>query len=85
MAISPTLRNVTLYPLLSRYTIGRVRIFLILRILKYYNLQFQLSFSSKAEEIPKNALKDVISADAQKENGIVYDKKPFKLALEAGK
>ncbi|KAJ8984014.1 hypothetical protein NQ317_012237 [Molorchus minor] len=27
---------------------------------------------------PKNALENVISADKQKENGVVYDKKPFK-------
>ncbi|RVE48431.1 hypothetical protein evm_006867 [Chilo suppressalis] len=36
-------------------------------------------------EIPKNPLKNVYSASDQKENGIVYDKKPFKLTLEEGR
>ncbi|EFA04864.1 CDGSH iron-sulfur domain-containing protein 3, mitochondrial [Tribolium castaneum] len=42
-------------------------------------------FSSKSAQIPTNALKDVITADKQPENGLVYDKKPFKMPLEAGK
>lgn len=45
---------------------------------------FQTYSSEKDTEIPKNALKDLITADEQKENGKVYDKKPFKLRLEAG-
>ncbi|CAG4928035.1 unnamed protein product [Colias eurytheme] len=36
-------------------------------------------------EIPTNPLASVYSATHQKTNGIVYDKKPFKIALEAGK
>ncbi|XP_059054664.1 CDGSH iron-sulfur domain-containing protein 3, mitochondrial [Achroia grisella] len=36
-------------------------------------------------EIPNNTLVSVYSAAQQKENGIVYDRKPFKLTLEAGK
>ncbi|KAK5638657.1 hypothetical protein RI129_012952, partial [Pyrocoelia pectoralis] len=35
--------------------------------------------------IPKNVLEDKITAHQQKENGTVYDKKPFKITLEAGK
>jgi CDGSH-type Zn-finger protein len=42
-------------------------------------------FSSKSTKIPENKLKNVISANHQPENGTVYDKKPFKLPLEAGK
>ncbi|GJQ81957.1 hypothetical protein Trydic_g20422 [Trypoxylus dichotomus] len=45
----------------------------------------RVNYSKKSSEIPKNAIQDLISADAQKENGIIYDKKPFKTALEAGK
>ncbi|KAJ8949181.1 hypothetical protein NQ318_021674 [Aromia moschata] len=35
--------------------------------------------------VPRNVLENVISADKQKENGAVYDKKPFKILLETGK
>ncbi|XP_044260286.1 CDGSH iron-sulfur domain-containing protein 3, mitochondrial [Tribolium madens] len=42
-------------------------------------------FSTKSAEIPTNALKDVTTAHKQPENGVVYDKKPFKMPLEAGK
>lgn len=47
--------------------------------------KFQVRFSKNSDDIPKNELKGVISADAQQENGVIYDKKPFKIALEAGK
>uniref|UniRef100_A0A2A4J499 Iron-binding zinc finger CDGSH type domain-containing protein n=1 Tax=Heliothis virescens TaxID=7102 RepID=A0A2A4J499_HELVI len=40
---------------------------------------------SSKPEIPKNPLASVYSATNQKDNGVVYDKKPFKLTLEAGK
>ncbi|KAJ8965452.1 hypothetical protein NQ314_004123 [Rhamnusium bicolor] len=47
---------------------------------------FKALYSSKTTPaVPKNMLENVISANKQKENGIVYDKKPFKLPLEAGK
>ncbi|XP_028036562.1 CDGSH iron-sulfur domain-containing protein 3, mitochondrial isoform X2 [Bombyx mandarina] len=36
-------------------------------------------------EVPKNPLEKVYSASQQKDNGIIYDKKPFKITLEAGK
>ncbi|XP_075979462.1 uncharacterized protein LOC142978780 [Anticarsia gemmatalis] len=36
-------------------------------------------------EIPKNPLTSVYSATDQKENGVIYDRKPFRLNLEAGK
>ncbi|CAK1599256.1 unnamed protein product [Parnassius mnemosyne] len=36
-------------------------------------------------EIPKNPLAPVYSANSQKDNGIVYDRKPFKVTLEEGK
>ncbi|XP_026727496.1 CDGSH iron-sulfur domain-containing protein 3, mitochondrial [Trichoplusia ni] len=36
-------------------------------------------------EIPKNPLASTYTASNQKDNGVVYDKKPFKLTLEAGK
>lgn len=46
----------------------------------------QAAYSSKTDpRIPRNLLQDDISAHLQKENGIVYDKRPFKIALEAGK
>ncbi|XP_044763959.1 CDGSH iron-sulfur domain-containing protein 3, mitochondrial [Coccinella septempunctata] len=46
-----------------------------------------LKFSVRgySSKIPKNALENVISAQHQKENGVVYDKKPFKIALVEGK
>ncbi|CAL1682970.1 unnamed protein product [Lasius platythorax] len=44
-------------------------------------------FSTKTEEpaIPVNLLKDTYSANLQTKNGAIYDKKPFKIRLEAGK
>jgi CDGSH iron-sulfur domain-containing protein 3 len=36
-------------------------------------------------EIPKNPLQDVYTASSQKDNGVIYDKKPFKVKLEEGK
>ncbi|CAF4838370.1 unnamed protein product [Pieris macdunnoughi] len=36
-------------------------------------------------EIPKNPLTSVYSANNQKANGTVYDRKPFKMSLQAGK
>lgn len=36
-------------------------------------------------EIPTNPLKEVYSASEQATNGVVYDRKPFKVRLEAGK
>ncbi|CAG5092025.1 Similar to Cisd3: CDGSH iron-sulfur domain-containing protein 3 [Cotesia congregata] len=36
-------------------------------------------------EIPRNELQGLFSAQNQKENGKPYDKKPFKMRLEAGK
>ncbi|XP_019877226.1 CDGSH iron-sulfur domain-containing protein 3, mitochondrial [Aethina tumida] len=43
-------------------------------------------YSSKTTpEIPKNVLESTISAQTQQENGAVYDKKPFRTTLEAGK
>nr|XP_022904979.1 CDGSH iron-sulfur domain-containing protein 3, mitochondrial-like [Onthophagus taurus]XP_022912209.1 CDGSH iron-sulfur domain-containing protein 3, mitochondrial-like [Onthophagus taurus] len=44
----------------------------------------KVNFSNEAN-IPKNVLTGVISADKQPENGIVYDKKPFKMRLETEK
>ncbi|KAG7210214.1 hypothetical protein KM043_011766 [Ampulex compressa] len=46
-----------------------------------------VSYSTKTEEpaIPVNPLKDVYSASSQPENGVVYDKKPFKYLCEVGK
>ncbi|KAL1502422.1 hypothetical protein ABEB36_007563 [Hypothenemus hampei] len=46
------------------------------------------SFSSQKSPdgvIPKNKLEGIISADSQQENGVIYDKKPFRIQLEAGK
>lgn len=61
-------------------------------IRKPYQLFFACSLrsinyatKSPKPEIPKNPLGSVYSATNQKDNGVVYDKKPFKLALEAGK
>ncbi|CAH0548745.1 unnamed protein product [Brassicogethes aeneus] len=42
-------------------------------------------YSKTGPDLPKNGLGDKISADKQQENGQIYDKKPFKVALEAGK
>ncbi|CAH1118316.1 unnamed protein product [Phaedon cochleariae] len=43
------------------------------------------SSQSCSTEVPKNQLDNVISANKQKGRGVVYDKKPFKLPVEAGK
>lgn len=55
---------------------------------KYLQSQCVASFSSKESEppaIPRNILKDFHSASTQPENGVMYDKKPFKFRIEAGK
>lgn len=41
--------------------------------------------STNSSDIPKNKLENVISAHTQPENGVIYDKKPFRVTLEAGK
>lgn len=49
---------------------------------------FQYSrFYSKtsSNEIPKNIIADLQSSQHQEENGTIYDKKPFKIALKEGK
>ncbi|XP_018575777.1 CDGSH iron-sulfur domain-containing protein 3, mitochondrial [Anoplophora glabripennis] len=49
-------------------------------------ISFKALYSAKStSEVPRNVLENVISADKQRENGAVYDKKPFKMTLEAGK
>ncbi|GAB1859070.1 Cdgsh iron sulfur domain-containing protein mitochondrial [Camponotus japonicus] len=44
-------------------------------------------FSTKTDEpqVPVNLLKDTYSAHLQKKNGLIYDKKPFRMRLQAGK
>ncbi|XP_072760781.1 uncharacterized protein [Anoplolepis gracilipes] len=46
-----------------------------------------LHFSTKTKEppIPVNLLKDTYSANQQIKNGLIYDKKPFRIRLEAGR
>ncbi|XP_063235000.1 CDGSH iron-sulfur domain-containing protein 3, mitochondrial isoform X2 [Bacillus rossius redtenbacheri] len=39
----------------------------------------------KEEVFPQNPLKDVFSASKQPENGVIYDKKPFKMRCVPGK
>lgn len=48
---------------------------------------FQANYASRIPkpEIPKNTLASVYSAQEQKDNGIIYDKKPFKVMLQEGK
>lgn len=41
-------------------------------------------FCSKPE-IPRNALEELISAQHQTKPGVIYDKKPFRMDLVAGK
>ncbi|XP_014256082.1 CDGSH iron-sulfur domain-containing protein 3, mitochondrial [Cimex lectularius] len=44
------------------------------------------SYSSKGEsELPKNLLEDFYTASRQTENGVIYDKKPFKMRLSPEK
>ncbi|XP_017775478.1 PREDICTED: CDGSH iron-sulfur domain-containing protein 3, mitochondrial [Nicrophorus vespilloides] len=56
--------------------------FKTLKLFTNVNNMTKITFST---EIPKNILVDTISADKQTECGAVYDKKPFKMSLEAGK
>lgn len=46
---------------------------------------FQVTFSSKSGDVPRNVVEGFITANSQTQNGVVYDKKPFKLKLEAGR
>ncbi|XP_032670450.1 CDGSH iron-sulfur domain-containing protein 3, mitochondrial [Odontomachus brunneus] len=45
------------------------------------------NFCTKTDEppIPTNPLKEIYSANSQTVNGVIYDKKPFKLRLVEGK
>ncbi|RZB39432.1 CDGSH iron-sulfur domain-containing protein 3, mitochondrial, partial [Asbolus verrucosus] len=43
-----------------------------------------VSFRSQSNKIPTNTLQNTISAHKQPENGVVYDKKPFRISLAAG-
>ncbi|CAG9770783.1 unnamed protein product [Ceutorhynchus assimilis] len=53
---------------------------------RIYLLSSTKAFSNKATpEIPKNKLENLISAQTQQENGVIYDKKPIRMRLEAGK
>ncbi|XP_074040179.1 uncharacterized protein [Leptinotarsa decemlineata] len=63
---------------------GNIRILSATKIFSYLP---KALFSSKktSPEIPRNILENVISAHQQEGHGIVYDKKPFKMTLEAGK
>ncbi|KOB53710.1 hypothetical protein OBRU01_25946 [Operophtera brumata] len=52
---------------------------------RYTELNVNYVTKAPKPEIPKNPLESVYSAPQQKDNGIIYDKKPFKISLEAGK
>ncbi|XP_046971387.1 CDGSH iron-sulfur domain-containing protein 3, mitochondrial [Vanessa cardui] len=58
-----------------------------LNIVNYCIKSFQSGYVTKPPkpEIPTNVIKQVYSANDQQTNGIVYDRKPFKLVLEEGK
>ncbi|XP_012251748.2 CDGSH iron-sulfur domain-containing protein 3, mitochondrial [Athalia rosae] len=71
-----------------------ISVLLVCRTLKnHVNNQLRQSlrvagFSSKKTEpppIPRNLLQDLHTASQQKECGVMYDKKPFKVRCEAGK
>ncbi|KAF5304661.1 hypothetical protein FQR65_LT18843 [Abscondita terminalis] len=53
--------------------------------LKHYEMSRAKLPTALSGDVPKNVLEDKISAHQQKSNGSVYDKKPFKITLEAGK
>ncbi|XP_014282476.1 CDGSH iron-sulfur domain-containing protein 3, mitochondrial [Halyomorpha halys] len=53
-----------------------------LRIRQFKSLAFLCSKNVKdSSELPKNILEDFHSASNQPENGVIYDKKPFKIKL----
>jgi hypothetical protein len=57
-------------------------------IRKQFNLNRTVLILSRAfstPEIPRNILEDLQSAQNQTKPGVVYDKKPFRITLEAGK
>ncbi|XP_053688050.1 CDGSH iron-sulfur domain-containing protein 3, mitochondrial [Sabethes cyaneus] len=43
------------------------------------------SIRASSDQIPRNVIADLTSAQHQKENGVIYDKKPFRIELEEGK
>ncbi|KAF5292660.1 hypothetical protein FQR65_LT11212 [Abscondita terminalis] len=53
--------------------------------LKHYEMSRAKLPTALSGDVPKNVLEDKIAAHQQKSNGSVYDKKPFKITLEAGK
>lgn len=46
---------------------------------------YSSSIVDKTVKIPVNKLEECHTSHQQKENGAIFDKKPFKLTLEAGK
>ncbi|KAF2900841.1 hypothetical protein ILUMI_05380 [Ignelater luminosus] len=44
-----------------------------------------VTFSSKSSDVPRNVVEEFVTANSQPQNGVIYDKKPFKVKLEAGK
>ncbi|KAK4877811.1 hypothetical protein RN001_010317 [Aquatica leii] len=55
------------------------------RPLLQQQIKISLCLASTSSDLPKNVLEDKITSHLQKSNGTVYDKKPFKITLEAGK
>ncbi|KAJ8917395.1 hypothetical protein NQ315_002419 [Exocentrus adspersus] len=55
------------------------------RVQQKLNVALYSSAKSTPPQIPKNTLEKFITGHKQKDNGFVYDKKPFKITLEAGK
>ncbi|KAF5272805.1 hypothetical protein FQA39_LY07832 [Lamprigera yunnana] len=49
------------------------------------NIKYLTRAASTSSDVPKNVVEKYITAHEQKGNGVVYDKKPFKLTLQAGK
>ncbi|XP_034841552.1 CDGSH iron-sulfur domain-containing protein 3, mitochondrial isoform X1 [Maniola hyperantus] len=60
---------------------------ILYNLVNNFRKSFQARYVTKPPkpEIPSNPLKKVYAANEQLDNGIVYDRKPFKLTLEEGK
>lgn len=77
--------------LIVRKPLSSVIVQFLLKLLKHtnamYTLQvrpFMVSSVRSSGEIPKNVAENLTTAQHQQGNGVIYDKKPFKIELVEG-
>lgn len=83
IGIPSKFNNRTLHRFVNVQTVSDTLIFRWTNLTSLICLQ-RFSSSKNEPERPKNVLQGYITADQQPTTGACYDKKPFKMQLEAG-